>query len=188
MIIQQFLNVPRPSFDLRRQRRTRLVAPPVLHPPSVIAQAMVDFTSSHMNSPNSTDDMLEFFHTIEKLKTQKRTGWVHEGIIQPESIADHMYRMSMMAMILDTSPPLDISKVTMMCLVHDLAEADVGDITPLCGISAEEKMDRESVSRAHWLQILTEIILISMIGGNGTDLRATAEAFHRQYEVEITVG
>jgi putative hydrolase of HD superfamily len=90
--------------------------------------------------------MLEFFHTIEKLKTQKRTGWVHEHIDQPESIADHMYRMSMMAIILDTNPPLDISKCTMMCLVHDLAEADVGDITPLCGVSHEEKVKRESVS------------------------------------------
>lgn len=36
--------------------------------------------------------MLEFFHLIEQLKTQKRTGWVNEGITNPESISDHMYR------------------------------------------------------------------------------------------------
>lgn len=32
-----------------------------------------------------------------------------------------------------------------MALVHDLAEADVGDITPVCGVSHEEKTRRESV-------------------------------------------
>lgn len=30
-----------------------------------------------------------------------------------------------------------------MALVHDMAEAIVGDITPHCGISATEKHDRE---------------------------------------------
>ena len=31
----------------------------------------------------------------------KRTGWVRKGIEGPESIADHMYRMGVMAMIVD---------------------------------------------------------------------------------------
>ena len=33
-----------------------------------------------------------------------------------------------------------------MSLVHDLAECIVGDITPTCGISKEEKNKREKVS------------------------------------------
>ena len=33
------------------------------------------------------------------MQKTKRTGWVRKGIIGPESIADHMYRMSMMAFI-----------------------------------------------------------------------------------------
>lgn len=32
-----------------------------------------------------------------------------------------------------------------MALVHDLAESIVGDITPLCGVSKEEKIQRELV-------------------------------------------
>lgn len=36
--------------------------------------------------------VLGFFHTLERLKTNKRTGWVNQGIQKPESIADHMYR------------------------------------------------------------------------------------------------
>lgn len=33
------------------------------------------------------------------MQKTKRTGWVRKGIMGPESIADHMYRMSMMAFI-----------------------------------------------------------------------------------------
>lgn len=32
-----------------------------------------------------------------------------------------------------------------MCLVHDLAESIVGDLTPSCGVSKEEKQKREKV-------------------------------------------
>ncbi|SCV68583.1 BQ2448_704 [Microbotryum intermedium] len=99
--------------------------------------------------------MLGFFHTLERLKTNKRTGWVNNDVQLPESIADHMYRMSMMAMILppptNGEPPLDIARCVMMSLIHDLAEADVGDITPehASGISREQKhlMEQAAMER-----------------------------------------
>ena len=31
-----------------------------------------------------------------------RTGWMNHEVKQPESVADHMYRMSMMALMLDS--------------------------------------------------------------------------------------
>ena len=37
------------------------------------------------------------------MQKTKRTGWVRKGIVGPESIADHMYRMSMMAFICNDS-------------------------------------------------------------------------------------
>ncbi|KAF8624033.1 hypothetical protein AX17_007239 [Amanita inopinata Kibby_2008] len=49
-----------------------------------------------------------------------------------------MYRMAVLAMCSSDSK-LDLSKCVMMCLVHDLAEAQVGDITPREGISKAEK-------------------------------------------------
>ena len=36
-----------------------------------------------------------------------------------------------------------------MALVHDLAESIVGDLTPSCGVSKEEKRKREEVSSRH---------------------------------------
>ncbi|EGG12679.1 uncharacterized protein MELLADRAFT_32510 [Melampsora larici-populina 98AG31] len=96
-----------------------------------------------MQNSENKDGMLQFMHIIEKLKTTKRAGWVREEAKQPESIADHMYRMAMLAMMSQDDPALDVPKCVMLAIVHDLAEAEVGDITPLDGISREEKHRRE---------------------------------------------
>ncbi|GAA5837994.1 hypothetical protein JCM3766R1_004170 [Sporobolomyces carnicolor] len=89
--------------------------------------------------------VLGFFHTIERLKTNKRTGWVNQNIDKPESIADHMYRMAMMCLAFPEIGQLDISKCVMLSIVHDMAEADVGDITPehASGVSKETKLALE---------------------------------------------
>jgi putative hydrolase of HD superfamily len=67
------------------------------------------------------------------------------GIIKGESISDHMYRMSIMTMMAPTSitSTLDLPKCTKMALVHDMAEALVGDITPNDRVDKEEKSRRE---------------------------------------------
>ncbi|KAF9511401.1 hypothetical protein BS47DRAFT_1185728 [Hydnum rufescens UP504] len=88
-------------------------------------------------------DRLAFFHLLERLKTQKRTGWINNHVPDPESISDHMYRMSVLALC-SSDPDLDVSKCTMMCIVHDIAEAQVGDIAPSHGIAKEEKIRLET--------------------------------------------
>ena len=65
------------------------------------------------------------------------------GVQNPESIADHMYRMSLMAMVSSFSTTLNTDKCIKLALIHDLAEAKVGDITPHCGVSDKEKYDLE---------------------------------------------
>ncbi|WFD30909.1 hypothetical protein MSPP1_001933 [Malassezia sp. CBS 17886] len=86
--------------------------------------------------------LLYYMHYLQNLKISKRTGWSHHNIPQPESIADHMYRMAMLAMLLDEDG-IDLRKCVLMALVHDLAEAQVGDLTPLCNVDKEEKKRRE---------------------------------------------
>ncbi len=39
-----------------------------------------------------------------------------------------------------------LTRCIKMCLVHDLAESIVGDLTPSCGVSKEEKAKREKVN------------------------------------------
>ncbi|ESN90697.1 hypothetical protein HELRODRAFT_70944 [Helobdella robusta] len=93
--------------------------------------------------------LFEFFVLLGKLKTTRRTGWVRSGVNDPESIADHMYRMGMLSMIIDPSSGLDKDKCVKLSLVHDLAESIVGDITPNCGVSIGNKYLMEKSAMAH---------------------------------------
>lgn len=92
-----------------------------------------------------TKNILSFLHTVEHLKLEKRTGWHKCGIPfeKTESIADHMYRMAIMVCVVQDDS-IDKFKAVKMALVHDMAEALVGDITPACGISEDEKNRRET--------------------------------------------
>ncbi|KAJ1921738.1 hypothetical protein H4219_000471 [Mycoemilia scoparia] len=103
-----------------------------------------------MTSPSN---VVEFLLLVENLKRTKRTGWVNSGINQPESIADHMYRMSIMTMLID-DPSLDKNKCVKMALVHDLAESKVGDITPFDGITNKTKHELERSAMEEIVKLL----------------------------------
>lgn len=97
---------------------------------------------------------MEFFHLLENLKKTKRTGWIQNEIPNPESVSDHMYRMALMALFLSEDSDIDRDKCIKMCLVHDIGESKVGDITPNCGISSEEKFDMENNAMKEIRQML----------------------------------
>jgi putative hydrolase of HD superfamily len=86
-----------------------------------------------------------------------------------ESISDHMYRMSIITMCAPKllTDKLDIPKCIKMALIHDMAEALVGDITPVDGIVKAEKNRRESTT----MEYLTQNLLGRFNGGStGKDL------------------
>lgn len=91
---------------------------------------------------------IEFLRLCGRLKTLKRSGWVNNKVAMPESVADHMYRMSMCCMLLEDAT-VNRSKCIKMAIVHDLAESLVGDITPYDGIAKEEKqrMEKEALDK-----------------------------------------
>ncbi len=49
-----------------------------------------------------------------------------------------MHRMAVFAFFLDKNA-LDVGKCIKMALVHDMGESIVGDITPHCGVSEQDK-------------------------------------------------
>ncbi|KAH9435378.1 hypothetical protein MCOR02_004318 [Pyricularia oryzae] len=108
----------------------------------------------------STTSPLHFFHLLGQLKRTERKGWKRFSINRVESIADHMYRMATMAMFPPRSlrPRLDINKCIKMCLVHDMAESLVGDITPADRVPREEKIRRETLAMNHIVESLGDTI------------------------------
>ncbi|ERN07140.1 hypothetical protein AMTR_s00019p00129010 [Amborella trichopoda] len=102
-------------------------------------------------SPSSAIDFLTLCH---RLKTTKRAGWVRREIQDPESIADHMYRMGVMALIANDIPGVNRDRCIKMAIVHDIAEAIVGDITPSDGVPKLEKSRREREALEHMCTLL----------------------------------
>lgn len=99
-----------------------------------------------MNSLNPKD-VLEFLSLVNNLKHMKRTGWVHRGVENPESIASHMYTMGIMTFLLGNNSALDRFKCLQLALVHDLAECVVGDIAPCDNVPKDIKhaMERKAI-------------------------------------------
>jgi putative hydrolase of HD superfamily len=73
------------------------------------------------------------------LKRLPRTGWLLAGIRQPESVADHAYATTLLAMLLADAinadyaiagleEPLDVARVLRIALLHDLAESQLTDL------------------------------------------------------------
>jgi putative hydrolase of HD superfamily len=66
----------------------------------------------------------------EALKREPRRGWRRIGIARGESVADHSWRLSLMAMLYAELLGLDAGRAARIALLHDLAEARIGDRMP----------------------------------------------------------
>ncbi|XP_020231267.1 HD domain-containing protein 2 isoform X1 [Cajanus cajan] len=125
-------------------------------PPStrVYRMAAAPSSAAVRDAAPSASSVIDFLSICHRLKTTKRTGWVRKDVKNPESIADHMYRMGLMALIASDVPGVDRNKCIKMAIVHDIAEAIVGDITPMDGISKSEKNQREQAALDHMCEVL----------------------------------
>ena len=94
-----------------------------------------------------------------------------------------MYRMSMISMFPPPSlrPRLDLPKCMKMCLIHDMAELLVGDITPVDGVPKPEKNRREAAT----MDYLTGSLLRNVPGGPTTG--AEVRTIWQEYEDSQTL-
>ena len=96
-------------------------------------------------------EYIEFLNAIEKLKCNTRHSWTSSG--RHESVAEHSWRLAMMAMLCkDEYPELDIDKVIKMCLIHDLGEAVTGDIPAFVKTQEDEQNEENAL-----LQLLSAL-------------------------------
>ena len=95
-----------------------------------------------------------FFFQIANLKNTPRTGWKAKlKISNSESVADHTYMMSVMAMVLSDMKNMDTEKIIKMTVLHDWAESKIGDFMP-DEITIEEKHELEEKAMS---EILSEL-------------------------------
>jgi len=90
---------------------------------------------------------IRFFMDIIGLKDLKRTGWVHKGVENPESVAGHMFGVASLAMLVPLPKGVNRDKLVKMAVIHDWSEAEVWDIKWEAGkFSDREKEKRKNAS------------------------------------------
>ncbi|MGN1275897.1 MAG: HD domain-containing protein [Floccifex sp.] len=95
--------------------------------------------------------LLDTLLTCEKLKGTMRHCVTSND--QKESVASHSWLMALMAYFMkDEFKDVDMNKVIVMCLIHDLGEAFTGDI-PVFDKTKEDE-EKEEVSLFQWVESL----------------------------------
>jgi putative hydrolase of HD superfamily len=88
--------------------------------------------------------LIEILAVAEKLKNNTRHSWTSSG--RQESIAEHSWRLSLMAyLVKDEFPDADINKVIRMCIFHDIGEAFTGDIPAFSKTDSDELDERQKL-------------------------------------------
>ncbi|NCC17242.1 MAG: HD domain-containing protein [Clostridia bacterium] len=91
-------------------------------------------------------EFFDFIHTAENLKNNTRHSVTSTG--RPESVAEHSWRVSLMALLLeDEIADADFNKIIRMCILHDLGEAITGDIPSFLKTEADSAYEDKVVFR-----------------------------------------
>lgn len=88
-------------------------------------------------------NLLQFYLLATELKDKIRSGWKVWNIDRErvESIAEHIYGTCILAISIDSQFELDIDlyKVVIMLILHEIEEIKIGDLTPFDKVTKEEK-------------------------------------------------
>ena len=82
--------------------------------------------------PGETDHPLagvaSFLFEMGHLKRVPRSGWLLLGVPQPETIAEHSFRVGIIGMALAALEGADVGRTSALCLLHDAHETRIGDV------------------------------------------------------------
>ena len=100
------------------------------------------------------DAKLDFFSTINKLKTVVRSGWPLHGVRNGESVADHSFQVATMAMFLASEVGVDQTKSVLMALIHDIGESIIGDEITERGDSDLPNIAQKQINERNAVQLI----------------------------------
>ncbi|MEU6392859.1 HD domain-containing protein [Streptomyces sp. NPDC046939] len=95
-----------------------------------------------------TDQLKEVAHFLWEagtLKNARRTGWWMAGVRDPESVAEHSWRTSLLASVIATLEGADAARAAHLAVWHDSQETRTGDVNHL-GKKYADAADAEAVT------------------------------------------
>ncbi len=104
---------------------------------------------------DSVKSILSLLRLAERLKFELRHSWLSSG--RQESVAEHTWQMALMALLVHShlEKPVNLEHTLKMILVHDLVEAEAGDIPFFeTGSRQEQKAQREQEAIENIRQML----------------------------------
>ena len=126
----------------------------LLRPPEGPYAAAAGPTGPVAFGPDPEEALLRSYLRVLALKRLYRQGWLKRGVPEErcESVADHSFGTAVLAPLIAGREPFedaDPGRTCRMALAHELGEVYAGDITPVDGVSKEEKyrLERESLLR-----------------------------------------
>ncbi len=88
-------------------------------------------------------NLIQFYLLATELKDKIRSGWKVWNIERErvESVAEHIYGTCILAIAIDSEFKLNVNlnKVIMMLVLHEIEEIKIGDLTPFDKVTKEEK-------------------------------------------------
>ncbi|MEV4936357.1 HD domain-containing protein [Streptomyces zaomyceticus] len=72
-----------------------------------------------------------FLYEAGTLKNTRRTGWWMAGVRDPESVAEHSWRTSLIASVIAKLEGADPARAALLAVWHDTQEARTGDVNYL---------------------------------------------------------
>ncbi|MFI5080128.1 MAG: HD domain-containing protein [Streptosporangiales bacterium] len=115
----------------------------------------------------------QFLYEMGHLKHTPRAGWLLLGIGQPESVAEHSFRVGMVGMALAGLAGADTGRVAALCLAHDMAETRITDVA--------------SVARAYVTTAAPEAVTAHQTSAMPADVAKAFQALTAEYEAGQTL-
>ena len=112
------------------------------HEPAPYTEVVVDVAREAVGDRLAAQ--LAFVAELDRLKAVQRQSLVLDGL-RRENTAEHSWHVAMLAVVLaDQAPPgVDLGRVVLLLLVHDVVEIDAGDTGIYDDAAAASKEERE---------------------------------------------
>lgn len=124
---------------------------------------------------NYKDDLVNLFYEIGSLRKLKRSYILHM-LQDVESVAEHSQRVTMIAFFLANEVGVDVYKVVLMAMFHDLVEARTGDLN--WTQKSYATIDEDKATKAQ----------LSLMGKSSKLVKEILEEYHERKSIESKVA